>query len=247
MVVGPYTSACAAAVAKQTEQYQMAQVIPAASKEDLSRLGYKWVFRVNAPGSVYAKSLIDAALSFGKPKTVAFIYESTDFGSSLSKVGKEYAISKGLKVVADEGYQAGSPDYRSTLSKVKGANPDLVFLVSYVADAILLMRQSRELGPEAPGLPGRRRRLRHRPVREGGGDLHQRLLGHPVDPRLQPGRRGLQQALHRQVRQAPHLPRRLHLHRHDRGRRGGRQGRRRPRQDPGEPRHHDLERHHGRR
>jgi branched-chain amino acid transport system substrate-binding protein len=29
---------------------------------------------------------------------------------------------------------------------VKGQNPDLVFMVSYVADAILLMRQSRELG-----------------------------------------------------------------------------------------------------
>jgi branched-chain amino acid transport system substrate-binding protein len=49
-------------------------------------------------------------------------------------------------VVADEAYQKGSPDYRSTLSKVKGQNPDLVFMVSYVADAILLMRQSRELG-----------------------------------------------------------------------------------------------------
>ncbi len=146
VVVGPYTSACAAAVAKQTELYQVAQVIPAASKEDLTRQGYKWVFRVNAPGNVYAKSLIDAALSFGKPKTVAFIYESTDFGSSLSKVGKEYAIQKGLTVVADEGYQSGSPDYRSTLTKVKAVNPDLVFMVSYVADAILLMRQSRELG-----------------------------------------------------------------------------------------------------
>ena len=146
VVVGPYTSACAAAVAKQTELYKVAQVIPAASKEDLTRQGYKWVFRTNAPGHVYAKSLIDAALSFGKPKSVAFIYESTDFGSSLSKVGKTYAESKGLKVVADEGYQAGSPDYRSTLTKVKAANPDLVFMVSYVADAILLMRQSREIG-----------------------------------------------------------------------------------------------------
>ena len=146
VIVGPYTSACAAAVAKQTEQYKVAQVIPAASKEELTRQGYKWVFRVNAPGHVYARSLIDAALAFGKPTSVAFIYESTDFGSSLSKVGKEYAVSKGLKVVADEGYQAGSPDYRSTLSKIKGTNPDLVFMVSYVADAILLMRQSRELG-----------------------------------------------------------------------------------------------------
>ena len=145
-VVGPYTSACAAAVAKQSEQYQVAQVIPAASKEDLTRLGYKWVFRVNAPGHVYAKSLIDAATTFGKPTSIAFIYESTDFGASLSKVGKEYAAKKGLKIVADEGYQAGSPDYRSTLTKVKAANPDLVFMVSYVADAILLMRQSREIG-----------------------------------------------------------------------------------------------------
>ena len=61
-------------------------------------------------------------------------------------MGKEYAVSKGLKVVADEAYQKGSPDYRSTLSKVKATNPDLVFMVSYVADAILLMRQSREMG-----------------------------------------------------------------------------------------------------
>jgi branched-chain amino acid transport system substrate-binding protein len=51
-----------------------------------------------------------------------------------------------MKVVFEEAYSAGSPDYRSTLSKVKAANPDLVFMVSYVADAILLMRQSRELG-----------------------------------------------------------------------------------------------------
>jgi branched-chain amino acid transport system substrate-binding protein len=145
-VVGPYTSACANAVAKQAEQYEVAQVIPAAAKEEITRQGYKWVFRTNAPAHNYAQSLIDAALALGKPKTVAFIYESTDFGSSVSKAGKEYAIAKGLTVVADEAYQKGAPDYRSTLTKIKAQNPDLVFMVSYVADAVLLMRQSRELG-----------------------------------------------------------------------------------------------------
>lgn len=145
-VVGPYTSACANAVAKQAEQYGVPQVIPAAAKEEITKQGYKWVFRVNAPAHVYAQSLIDAALTFGKPKSIAFIYESTDFGNSVSKAGKDYAVSKGLAVVADEAYQKGAPDYRSTLTKVKEKNPDLVFMVSYVADAILLMRQSRELG-----------------------------------------------------------------------------------------------------
>jgi len=49
-------------------------------------------------------------------------------------------------VIADEAYSPGSPDYRSTLAGIKAKNPDLVFMVSYVADAILLMRQSREIG-----------------------------------------------------------------------------------------------------
>ncbi len=145
-VVGPYTSASANAVAKQAEQYGVAQVIPAAAKEEITRQGYKWVFRLNAPASSYARTLLDAALSLGKPKTIAFIYESTDFGSSVSQAGKVYAAAKGLQIVAEEAYQKGAPDYRSTLTKIKAKNPDLVFMVSYVADAILLMRQSREVG-----------------------------------------------------------------------------------------------------
>lgn len=145
-VVGPYTSATANAVAKLAQQYKVPQVVPAAAKEEITKQGYDWVFRLNAPAHQYAQSLIDAALTFGKPKSIAFIYESTDFGASVAGAGKDYAQKKGLKIVADEAYQKGAPDYRSTLTKIKAQNPDLVFMVSYVADAILLMRQSREVG-----------------------------------------------------------------------------------------------------
>ncbi len=145
-IVGPYTSANANAVAKLAEQYRIPQVVPAAAKEEITRQGYKYVFRLNAPAHQYAQSLIDAALASGKPRSIAFIYESTDFGNSVSAAGKDYAKAKGLQIVGDESYQKGAADYRSTLTKMKAANPDLVFMVSYVADAILLMRQSREVG-----------------------------------------------------------------------------------------------------
>ena len=69
-LVGPYTSANANAVAKLAEQYKVPQVIPAAAKEEITRQGYKWVFRLNAPAHQYAQSLLDAALTFGKPKSV---------------------------------------------------------------------------------------------------------------------------------------------------------------------------------
>jgi len=145
-VVGAYTSAVTNAVAKKAEQYKVPLVNPVASKEDITRQGYKWVFRVSATTGDYAQILLDMALSLGKPKSIAILNENTDFGVSASKSAKATAEQKGLKVVFEEAYSAGSPDYRSTLSKVKAASPDLVFMVSYVADAILLMRQSREIG-----------------------------------------------------------------------------------------------------
>lgn len=145
-VVGPYTSACANAVARLAEKYKAPLLVPAAAKEEITRQGLKWVYRMNAPADVYASVLIDAAMTLGKPKTIAFIYENTDFGTSTTKTARQYIAKKGIQVVADEPYQKGSPDYRSTLAKIKARNPDLVFMVSYVADAILLMRQAREIG-----------------------------------------------------------------------------------------------------
>ena len=145
-VVGPYTSACSNAVAKLAEKYKVPLLIPAAAKEEITRQGLKHVFRMNAPADKYASSLIDAALSLGKPKSIAFIYENTDFGTSTSKTAKDYVATKGIQVVSDVAYPKGAADYRSTLAQIKSKNPDLVFMVSYVADAILLMRQAREVG-----------------------------------------------------------------------------------------------------
>ncbi len=145
-VVGAYTSAVTSAVAKSAERYKIPLVNPVASKEEITRQGYKWVFRVSATTGDYAEVLLDMATAFGKPKTIAILNENTDFGTSGARSAKEFAEKKGLKVVFSEAYSKGSPDYRSTLVNVRNSQPDVVFMVSYVADAILLMRQSRELG-----------------------------------------------------------------------------------------------------
>ena len=144
-VVGPYTSACANAVASQADRYKLPQLVPAAAKEEITRKGHKYVFRLNAPADVYSSVLMDAILTVDKPKTIAYIYANTDFGISTVKTAKEYAKKLGIREVADEKYLKGAPDFRSTLTKIKTLNPDLVFMVSYEVDAITLMRQSREI------------------------------------------------------------------------------------------------------
>jgi branched-chain amino acid transport system substrate-binding protein len=145
-IVGPYTSASSNAAARVAERSKIPLLIPAASKDEITKQGYKYVFRTSAIVSWYAQVLLDAATTFGKPKSVFIVHENTDFGTSAARGANEIAKKMKLEVVGTEAYSAGSPDYRPTLSKIKAANPDLVFMVSYVADAILLMRQSRELG-----------------------------------------------------------------------------------------------------
>src|SRR5258708_16827740 len=145
-IVGPYTSKCAAALATLAEKYKVPLLIPVASKDDITRQGLKWTFRLSATTNDYATILLDMAMKLGKSKTMAIINENTDFGTSGAKSAKEYAAKKGITIVAEEAYAPGSPDYRSTLAGIKAKNPDLAFMVSYVADAILLMRQSREIG-----------------------------------------------------------------------------------------------------
>jgi len=145
-VVGPYTSACANAVASQADKYKVPQLIPAAAKEEITQKGFKYVFRLNAPADVYSSVIMDAIMTQGKPQTIAFIYANTDFGISTVKTAQAYATKLGIKEVANEKYQKGAPDFRSTLSKIKSINPDLIFMVSYEVDAITIMRQSKEIG-----------------------------------------------------------------------------------------------------
>jgi len=153
-VVGPYSSACANAVSKLAEKYKVPLLVPVASKEDITRQNQKYVFRLSATTEDYASILISMAQKLGKPKTMAILNENTDFGTSGAKSAKAYAAAVGIQVVVEEAYASGSPDYRSTLAKIKGLKPDLVFMVSYVADGILLMRQAREVGLEPQAFLG---------------------------------------------------------------------------------------------
>jgi branched-chain amino acid transport system substrate-binding protein len=145
-VVGPYTAQCGYAIARVAEKYKIPLMVPVAAKDEITQQGLKWVFRPGATSYDYAEIVIEMASELGKPKTMAIINENTDFGISVARGAKKVARDKGIDVVFEESYFKGSPDYRATLAKIKAKNPDLVFMVSYVADAILLMRQSREVG-----------------------------------------------------------------------------------------------------
>jgi len=83
-------------------------------------------------------------------KKLAILYLNTDWGRTSQTLFTAAAKSYGAEVVAAEGYQPEEKDFRSTLVRVRDANPDAIVLISYYADGALIARQIRTVGLKTP-------------------------------------------------------------------------------------------------
>jgi branched-chain amino acid transport system substrate-binding protein len=145
MLGGGYGSSETFASAGVAQQSQIPFLVNTGSDDKITQSGWDYVFRLNPPVSEYPEGLESFLKEVVKPKTVAILYENTNFGSSGSKEFAKTCEKMGIKVLMSEGYEHGGVDFKPLLMKVKQAKPDLVYMISYLMDASLLMRQSMEL------------------------------------------------------------------------------------------------------
>jgi branched-chain amino acid transport system substrate-binding protein len=149
VIVGEYTSACAKAVAAVAEERKTPYLIVASADDAITQQNYQYVFRQNPVNAHYADALVDFLAEVAKPKSMAILYESTAFGTSGADAMESDAKKHGINVILKEKYEAGAPDFKPILSKVKSLSPDVVYMVSYVMDASLFMKQIKELRLDA--------------------------------------------------------------------------------------------------
>ncbi|MBI5419560.1 MAG: ABC transporter substrate-binding protein [Deltaproteobacteria bacterium] len=145
VVTGGYSSAVVAAAAPVAHQLKVPFVICTGAADDVTEKGYEYVFRINPTASEYPEATKSFLKGVAKVKTAVILYENTQFGQSSSKAFEEDCKELGIQVLMKEGYSAGAIDFKPLLTNVKAKNPDLIYMVSYVLDASLLIRQAKEL------------------------------------------------------------------------------------------------------
>lgn len=145
VLLGEYSSSCSKAIAAVAEERNIPYLVVTGAADDITRQNYKYVFRINPSTKYYSSGLISFLKEVVKPKTIVILYESSDFGVSGAKAIKEDIKDLGIKVLAEEKYEKGSPDFKPILTKIKSLNPDIIYMVSYVMDASLIMKQIKEL------------------------------------------------------------------------------------------------------
>jgi branched-chain amino acid transport system substrate-binding protein len=155
-MIGAYQSAVTKTASQETERLKIPYVCSDSSSPTLTERDFKYFFRVSPHDGTFAHDqfqfLKDLEKKTGqKVKTVALLYENTEFGSNVGKAEKKYAEEFGYKVVADIAYAANATDVTSEVGKLMNSKPDVLMHASYITDAILFTKTFKERGFQPKG------------------------------------------------------------------------------------------------
>ena len=86
-----------------------------------------------------------------KAKNVAIYSDSSsDYAKGLAASFEEQIKKNGGNVIIHENYVAKDVDFKATLTRIKGENPDFIFIPGYYEEVGLIVKQARELGLDMP-------------------------------------------------------------------------------------------------
>lgn len=110
-----------------------------------------YIFRVCFLDSDQGKRMADFAITDLKAKNAAiFGSTSDDYAKGLAQYFKEEFTAKGGKIVSEEGFVNGDKDFKAALTKIKGKNPDFIYVPGYYTEVAVLIKQARDLNITAP-------------------------------------------------------------------------------------------------
>jgi branched-chain amino acid transport system substrate-binding protein len=167
VLVGPFDSGAAAAIAQVAEQRGVPFVINIAAAPQITEQGYKYVFRnfqtaidIVRNGLVLIGDLFQATNTV--PRTAVFMHVNDTFGQAMAKgIGALLPRQTQLpfKVVDTISYDPAAKDLTVEVSKAKASNADFLLLVCRLQDSIILRREMvkqrwNPMGVISPGSPG---------------------------------------------------------------------------------------------
>ena len=167
VLVGPFDSGAAAAIAQVAEQRGVPFVINIAAAPQITEQGYKFVFRnfqtaqdIVRNGLALIGDLFRATNTV--PRSAVFMHVNDTFGQAMAKgIGAAMPRMTQLpfKIVDTISYDPAAKDLTVEVSKAKSANADFLLLVCRLNDAIILRREMvkqrwNPMGIVSPGSPG---------------------------------------------------------------------------------------------
>ncbi|MCQ2982036.1 MAG: ABC transporter substrate-binding protein [Treponemataceae bacterium] len=150
LIIGSLTSGCTIAITSQAQANKVLQIAPAATAPAVTDAG-NYVFRTcfidPFQGRVGGKFSYE---NLGATKAAILYDIGNDYSVGLMENFVAEFTKQGGTVVASESYGTGEKDFNAIITKVKAANPDVVYLPDYYSTVALIAKQLRAQGVDTP-------------------------------------------------------------------------------------------------
>lgn len=153
-VLGEVASSRSIAAAPACQRARIPMLSPASTNPDVTKKGtyiFRSCFTDDFQGVLIAKFTAEDL----KFKRAALLTDTkNDYSTGLTKVLEAEYPKLGGQIVARATYQAGDTNFKTQLTNIKNANPEIVFLPGYYTEIAKILKDARELGLNCPFIGG---------------------------------------------------------------------------------------------
>ncbi|HWR08153.1 ABC transporter substrate-binding protein [Sporomusa sp.] len=155
-IFGPATSSNTLATVQVSQDNKVPVLTPTGTNEKITVDNGKtrpYAFRSCFIDPLQGTIMANFASNTLKAKTaVIYIDNSSDYSKGLSQSFETLFTQNGGQVLGKEAFLQKDQDFKSTLTKIKALNPDVVFLPAYYEEVGKILKQAREMGMNMPFL-----------------------------------------------------------------------------------------------
>lgn len=154
VIVGHFNSGTTIPASEIYEKAGIPDIDPAATNPIISGRGFKNVFMVISSDAQNAGTAGAYAVEVTKAKRIAIIDDRTAFGQGEADEFEKAVKAKGGTIVKREYTTNQATDFKTQLTNIKSANPDLIFIGALNPQAAGIMKQMTQLGIKAQYVGG---------------------------------------------------------------------------------------------
>ncbi len=153
-VLGEVASSNSLAAAPICQSNKVPMITPSSTNPAVTEKG-DYIFRLCFLDSYQGESTANYVTKQLGVKTAAILVDvKSDYSTGLANFFKQQFIKNGGKIVAEQSYAKGDNDFRSQLTRVRAANPQIIFVPGYYNDIGQIAIQARDLGMKQPLVGG---------------------------------------------------------------------------------------------
>ncbi len=147
-LIGPAFSGESKAVGAILEQGKVPSISQSATGPGLAQNNWKYWHRIVANDNDQGPAVAEFLIRTKSAKTAFVINDDQEYSVGIADAAAKRFTDKGVQVTRDK-FAKGASDFSSTVTKVKAANPDVIFYGGYAAESGPLTKQLRDGGVTA--------------------------------------------------------------------------------------------------